>query len=272
MQTWYKDGLLPPDLPVRREEDQEYMLLKDLRAQSVDPTHPFRSPPPPLKNFNLPTEPVKPLLDPISLLTQHRRYGPPALFFTSRGGHSTSVVDARGRSVLRGRLHWSVDEEEDFSVYGNRLGDVKRVEAFDIGDTTVIAAVRQGGLEVTDVVDALTTPGDFCRSVLPNYKPHPSAISRRGPFVWRVGSPVSAFTAGPVSSDKSLFSTSAGGKKQGLGKSSSTKNETALGNADDYEGRQHEELLFLGRVDDSVYFCERSNGSFRILRLCPVPT
>ncbi|KAF7326880.1 Kinase-like protein [Mycena venus] len=47
MQAWYRDGLLPPDLPVRREEDTEYMLLKDLRLQSVDPTYPFRVPPPP---------------------------------------------------------------------------------------------------------------------------------------------------------------------------------------------------------------------------------
>ncbi|KAL5535319.1 hypothetical protein ACEPAF_3413 [Sanghuangporus sanghuang] len=273
MQTWYKDGLLPPDLPVRREEDQDYILLKDLRSQSVDPTHPFRPPPPPLKSFSLPAEPVKPLLDPISLLTQDRRYGPPALFFTSRGGHSTSVVDARGRSVLRGRLHWSIDEEEDLSVYGNRLGDVKRLEPFDVGKTTVVAAVRQGGLEVTDVVDALTTPGDFSRPVLPNFKLHPSAISRRGPFVWRVGSPLSAFAVGPVSSDKSLSAASTG-KKQGLGlgKSSSVKNDSALGNADDYEGHQHEELLYLGRVADTVYFCERSNGSFRILRLCPFST
>ena len=46
MQAWYRDGLLPPDLPVRREEDTEYILLKDLRLQCVDPTHPFRSSPP----------------------------------------------------------------------------------------------------------------------------------------------------------------------------------------------------------------------------------
>lgn len=270
MQTWYKDGLLPPDLPVRREEDEDYILLKDLRAQSVDPAHPFRPPPPPLKNFSLPSEPVRPLLDPISLLTQQRRYGPPALFFTSRGGHSTTVVDARGRSVLRGRLHWSIDEEEDFSVYGNRLGDVKRLEAFDIGDTAVIAAVRQGGLEVTNVADALMSPGDMSRPALPNFKPHQSTVSRRGPFVWRVGAPLAAFAAGPISSDKILLSTPSGKKQGGVGIGKSTgKNELALGNADDYEGRQHEELLFLGRIGETVYFCERSNGSFRILRLCP---
>jgi hypothetical protein len=102
MQTWYRDSLLPLDLPVRREEDTEYILLRDLRAQSVDPSHPFRPPPPPLNvpSFTLVPDPVKPLLPPISLLTQARHYGPPALFFTSRGGHSTTIVDARGRSVL----------------------------------------------------------------------------------------------------------------------------------------------------------------------------
>ena len=272
MQTWYKDGLLPPDLPVRREEDDEYILLKDLRAQSVDPAHPFRSPPPPLRSFALPAESHKPLLDPLSLLTQHRRYGPPALFFTTRGGHSTSIVDAKGRSVLRGRLHWSNDEEEDFSFYGTKLGDVKRLEAFDIGLGAVLAAVRKGGLEVTDFGDALLSPGDCSRSHLPNFKTNPSSINRRGPFVWRVGTPLSAFASGPVSSDKvsAVSALGLGHKKQGLGKSPA-RNEFAMSN-DEPDGRQNEELLHLGRVDDNVYFCERSNGSFRILRLCPLHT
>ncbi|GLB36301.1 putative GYF domain containing protein [Lyophyllum shimeji] len=81
MQAWYKDGLLPPDLPVRREEEDTYMLLKDLRLQSVDPTHPFKSPPPrPAPTTatapNVP-ETEKPLLPPISLLAQPRHFGPP---------------------------------------------------------------------------------------------------------------------------------------------------------------------------------------------------
>ncbi|KAH8120099.1 hypothetical protein DFH11DRAFT_32284 [Phellopilus nigrolimitatus] len=269
MQTWYKDGLLPPDLPVRREEDLDYVLLKDLRAQSVDPSHPFRSPPPPLNNFNLPHEQVKPLLEPISLLTQSRRYGPPALFYTTRGGHSTSIVDARGRSILRGRLQWSADDDENFA-YGSRLGDVKRLETFDVENRAVIAAVRQGGLEVTEIADALMVPGDLSRPLLPNFKPHPSSVSRRNPFVWKVGSPLSAFAAGPVSSTTLLDLQTPVSKKQVLGTGKSpAKSEFALGNADDYEGRQHDELLFLGRVGENVYFCERSNGSFRILRLCP---
>ncbi|KAI5122559.1 hypothetical protein M0805_004778 [Coniferiporia weirii] len=270
MQTWYKDGLLPPDLPVRREEDTEYCLLKDLRAHSVDPSHPFRARPPPLKSFSFPSEPVKPLLDPISLLTQPRRYGPPALFYTTRGGHSTSIVDARGRSVLRGRLQWSIDEDENFSAYGNRLGDVKRLEAFDIDSNAVIVAIRQGGLEVTEVADALMGPGDLSRALLPNFHPNQSSVSRRSPFIWKIGSPLSAFAVGPVSSEQKTNAQAPNYKKHGLGIGKPPpKNEFALGNSDDYEGRQHEELLFLGRVDDNVYFCERSNGSFRILRLCP---
>ena len=41
MQAWYKDGLLSPDLPVRREGDEEYILLAELRLQCADPTQPF---------------------------------------------------------------------------------------------------------------------------------------------------------------------------------------------------------------------------------------
>lgn len=273
MQTWYKEGLLPPDLPIRREEDADFTLLKDLRTQCVDPSHPFRSPPPPLKTVGLSLDDAKPLLEPISLLTQPRRYGPPALFYTTRGGHSTSIVDARGRSVLRGRLRWTVDDDDNFTIYGGgRLGDVKRLEAFDVEKSAVIVAIRRGGLEAVDAADALVNPGDHSRSVLPNYKPNPSAVSRRAPFVWKVGSPLSAFAAGPVSSDKPLIEQTPSKKYGlvGLGGKSPAKSEFALGNADDYEGRQDEELLFLGRVDDNVYFCERSNGSFRVLRLCPI--
>lgn len=262
---------MPPDLPVRREEDEEYILLKDLRAQSVDPSHPFRSTPPPLHSFSLPAEAPKPLLEPISLLTQHRRYGPPALFFTTRGGHSTSIVDSKGRSVLRGRLHWSNDDNEDVSFFGSRLGDVKRLEAFDVGQGAVLAAVRKGGLEVTDFSDALLSPGDCSRAQLPNYKPNLSSVSRRSPFVWRVGYPLSAFASGPISSEKVTTSvvTAPLSKKQGLGKLPA-RSEFALGTTDDPDGKQNEELLHLGRVGENVYFCERSNGSFRILRLCPI--
>lgn len=271
MQTWYKDGLLPPDLPVRREEDLDFTQLKDLRAQSVDPSHPFRSLPPPLDCVSTINENVKPLLDPISLLTQPRHYGPPALFFTTRGGHSTSIVDSRGRSVLKGRIQWSADEEENFSFYYGRLGDVKRLEAFDVQNKAVIVAVRQGGLEVIEVGDALMRPGDLSRSYLPHFQPSPSTTNRREPFVWRIGSPLSHFASGPISSaPPSLPQTPNKKQHLGIGKSPA-KSDFALGVSDDYESRINEELLFLGRNDDNVYFCERSNGSFRILRLCPNP-
>ena len=157
MQSWYRDRLLPPDLPVRREEDTKYTMLKDLRAQSVDPTHPFRPPPPPISDGQSPpsfTDAPKPLLEPLSLLTQPRHYGPPALFFTTRGGHSTAIVDSRGRSVLKGRLNWSMDDDDDI-FYARRLGDVKHLEAFDVKASAVIVAVRQGGLEVADIGDSL---------------------------------------------------------------------------------------------------------------------
>ena len=271
MQTWYKDGLLPPDLPVRREEDPDFILLKDLRAQSVDPSHPFRSLPPPLNCVTDMNENVKPLLDPLSLLTQPRHYGPPALFFTTRGGHSTSVVDSRGRSVLKGRIQWSADDEENFSFYGGRLGDVKRLEAFDVQDKAVIVAIRQGGLEATEVGDALMRPGDLSRTYMPHFQPPPSSTRRREPFVWRIGSPLSHFASGPISSSPpSLPQTPSKKPHHVIGKSPA-KSDYALGVSDDFESRYHEELLSLGRNDDDVYFCERSNGSFRILRLCPNP-
>lgn len=261
--------MLPPDLPVRREEDIEYILLKDLRAQSVDPSHPFRPPPPPLNRLSLFTDPVKPLLDPISLLTQPRHYGPPALFFTTRGGHSTSIVDARGRSILKGRLQWSIDDEEDFSSYGGRLGDVRRLEAFDVDNKVVVVAIRQGGLEVAEVADALLKPGDHSRSLLPNFQPPPSSTNRRESFIWRIGYPLSPFSSGAVSSSPpTLPQTPSKKHSLGVGKSPA-KNDFALGTSDDYESRLHEELIFLGRHDENIYFCERSNGSFRILRLCP---
>ena len=105
MQAWYKQGLLPPDLPIRREEDEEFTLLKELRLQSVDPAQPFSFPPTPPPPPPVPPPPAeKPLLSPISLLAQPRHFGPPALFFSSRGGHSTTVVDSRGRSVLKGKF------------------------------------------------------------------------------------------------------------------------------------------------------------------------
>ncbi|KAF8078464.1 hypothetical protein FPV67DRAFT_56227 [Lyophyllum atratum] len=275
MQAWYKDGLLPPDLPVRREEDDAYMLLKDLRLQSVDPTHPFRSPPPPAAPTATASgifESEKPLLHPISLLAQPRHFGPPALFFSSRGGHSTAIVDARGRSVLKGRFVWSSDEQDEDSkpVLIGRMGDIKRLEALDVKDRAVLVAMRQGGLEAVDLSDALLRPADESRTVLPQFAPPTSNINRRAPFVWKIGTPVSSSsTTATVLSSKGKGSHGPlSGKKMSTGptKSPAGRSEFSLG---DVELEAHDEVLFLGRKDDEIYFCERNVASFRILRLCP---
>lgn len=269
MQTWFKDGLLPPDLPVRREEDTEFIYLQDLRLRSVDPSHPFRPTPPPLNSpiLPLPNETVKPLLQPISLLTQPKRYGPPALFYSTRGGHSTAIVDARGRAVLKGRITWSPDDDV------SRLGDVKRLESFDIGKRAVMVAIRQGGIEVVDVGDALLRPAEHSRTVLPHYTCSSSSFSRRDNLVWKIGSPLDPVASNPVSSDALPGQTLlVPPKKSGLGSGRSpTRLELSIA-GDELEHRFYDELLFLGRHQDNIYFCEKTNGSYRILRLCPIVT
>ncbi|KAJ7655016.1 hypothetical protein DFH06DRAFT_487928 [Mycena polygramma] len=279
MQAWYKDGLLPPDLPVRKEEDVDYMLLKDLRLQSVDPAHPFRVPPPPAQpsaTDSAFSQPEKPLLSPISLLAQPRHFGPPALFFSTRGGHSTAIVDARGRSVLKGRFMWSDDGEgEDAKAVSlGRMGDVKRLEAFDVKDRSVLVAMRQGGLEAVDLSDALLKPADESRTVLPQFSPPPSNINRRGPFVWKIGTPVAASaTSSTILSSKTKgggFS-HIPGKKASSGSTKSPVGRTEFSIGDNAESEVVDEVLFLGRKDDEIYICERNAGSFRILRLSVGP-
>ncbi|KAG6836818.1 hypothetical protein H0H93_002840 [Arthromyces matolae] len=273
MQVWYKDGLLPLDLPVRREEDDTFILLKDLRLQSVDPTHPFRPPPPTATPMLVETAAVgtaRPLLSPLSLLAQPRHFGPPALFFSSRGGHSTAIVDARGRSVLKGRFMWSSDgpeEDTKASLFG-RMGDIKRLEALDVDDRSVLVAMRQGGLEAVDLSDALLRPGDDSRTVLPQFTPPISNVNRRAPFVWKIGMPVPATptTATILSRAKGSTSQMPGRKSSATTKSPTARSEFSLGDA---ELDSQDEVLFLGRKDDDIYFCERNAGSFRILRLCP---
>ncbi|KAG7450356.1 uncharacterized protein BT62DRAFT_927665 [Guyanagaster necrorhizus] len=275
MQAWYKDGLLPPDLPVRREEDSDFMLLKDLRLQSVDPTHPFRTVSPQVQDISPPPlfQPSdKPLLKPISLLSQPRHFGPPALFFSSRGGHSTTIVDNRGRSVLKGRFVWSKDAQED-SKHATpfRMGDVKRLEAFDVKDRSVLVAMRQGGLEAVDLSDALLKPGDESRTALPQYNPSSSNFNRRGPFVWKIGTPISGSSSSAVLPSKpkiSHYSHYTSGKKTSSGPSKSPAGRTEF-NVGHIESEMNDEVLFLGRKDDEIYICERNAGSFRILRLCP---
>ncbi|TFK41007.1 hypothetical protein BDQ12DRAFT_733353 [Crucibulum laeve] len=272
MQAWYKDGLLPPDLPVRREEETEFMLLKDLRLQSVDPTQPFRSP----ALISTPAfsvevqESEKPLLPPISLLSQPRHFGPPALFFSSRGGHSTAIVDVRGRSVLKGRFIWSNDEpgEDSKPSSVNKMGDVKRLEAFDVKNRSVLVAMRQGGLEAVDLGDALLKPADESRTALPQFHPPPNIINRRAPFVWKIGSPITSPSTA-MESNPSKYKASAN-KKPSIGSTKVPAGRTDTLNGDSDVDIQ-DEVLFLGRKDDEIYICERNAGSFRILRLSPDP-
>jgi hypothetical protein len=271
MQTWYKDGLLPLDLPVRREEETEYTLLRELRQQSVDPSQPFKSPM--LSAALTPFPDVnKPLLTPISLLAQPKHFGPPPLFYSSRGGHSTAIVDARGRSVLKGRFMWTEDDDSVSKPLGlPRMGDVKRVEAFDVqDDRAVLVAMRQGGLEVVDLGDALLKPADESRSALPQFAASPSSISRRGAFVWRIGTPVTTSDTKPEETSLVLPTRTrtrdTHAKKLSTGPTGRAEYGAGDGHGDDLK----DEVLFLGRNEDEVYMCERNAGSFRILRLCPI--
>ncbi|TCD66373.1 hypothetical protein EIP91_001422 [Steccherinum ochraceum] len=271
MQAWYQDGLLPPELPVRREEDTDYLLLKDLRLQSIDPTHPFRSSPPPpthTQAMPLPLDESKPLLQPISLLRQPRLFGPPALFYSTRGGHSTAIVDARGRSVLKNRFQWSPDDAE-YDI-GMRLGDVKRLEAFDVEDRAVLVAMRQGGLEAVDFGDALLRPADFSRTVYPTFNPPLSSINRRGAYIWRIGTPISSSAgSSPVVGLPSKFPAHRlQPKKQSTGPAKSPARSDFYPNSTgDVDASSDEEMLFLARRNDEIFMCERRTGSFRILRL-----
>ena len=259
MQAWYKDGLLPLDLPVRCEEATTYTLLRDLRLQSVDPTHPFRLPLSQVASETSLQSSEKPLLSPISLLAQPRHFGPPALFFSSRGGHSTAIVDARGRSVLKGRFMWSLDDPLE-----NRMGDIKRLEAFDVKDRSVLVAMRQGGLEVVDLRDALLRPADESRTTLPQFNPAMSTINRRAPFVWKIGTPISTLPCSSTTIPVIPKHT----KKQSSGPARSPVGRSDYSLGDSGPDCQ-EDVLFLGRKDDEMYLCERNAGAFRILKLGP---
>lgn len=274
MQAWYKDGLLPPDLPVRKEEEEEFVLLKDLRQQSLDPVHPFRSapppPPPPVQPGSSLADASKPLLQPISLLMQPRHFGPPALFYSSRGGHSTSIVDSRGRAVLKGRFVWNADEDEANSKPGSqRMGDLKRLETFDIQGRSVIVAVRQGGVQAMDYGDALFKPADESRSTLPVFCPPPSNTNRRLPFVWKLGTSITPGTHEPAPPpSKPRTGTGQLSRKASYPSGKPTARGEMISSADG-DSDVGDEVLFLGRSGDDLYLCERNAGTFRILRLCP---
>ncbi|KAF9056319.1 hypothetical protein BJ165DRAFT_1432592 [Panaeolus papilionaceus] len=269
MQAWFKDGLLPLDLPVRREDDTEYILLKDLRLQCVDPTQPFRTASTTTSSSatSLQQKEVVPLLSPISLLTQPKHFGPPALFFSSRGGHSTSIVDARGRSVLKGRFFWTNDEEKS----SGKMGDIKRLEAFDVKDRSVLVAMRQGGLEVVDLGDALLKPADESRTILPHYNPPINNTNRRKPFVWKIGTPLLSspnnFDSVVIKGKTSNVSTQ--GRKSSLNPTRNYGVKSDLLSSNEVDVCSQDEVLFLGRKEDEVYLCEKNATSFRILRLSP---
>ncbi|EKM83755.1 hypothetical protein AGABI1DRAFT_66685 [Agaricus bisporus var. burnettii JB137-S8] len=285
MQAWNRDGLLPCDLPICREGETEYTLLKDLKLQCVDPAHPFRSlptPPTPTnavypdcnstdKESTTSTAIEKPLLEPISLLAQPKYFGPPALFFSSRGGHSTSIVDARGRSVLKSRFIWSNDDSREESMVPiGKMGDIKHLEAFDVKDRSILIAMRQGGLEAVDLNDALLRPADQSRTILPSFNPPSLTTNRRSPFVWKIGTPVDSTGAALSLKGKSGIP-----RKTGIGIAKSTTNSQIYGGnggggyGGDVDMDFNDDVLFLGRKADEIYFCERNAGSFRILKLCP---
>jgi hypothetical protein len=280
MHAWYREALLPPDLPVRREEDTEFVLLKDLRQHCVDPSQPFG----PASTRPVPEGPPlnstcagKPLLRPISLLSQPKLFGPPPLFYSSRGGHSTTIVDGRGRTVLKDRFLWTPDEQDvdRQPVSLGRLGDVKRLEAFDsVQGRSVLVAIRQGGFEAVDLSDALLRPADASRDVLPHFTAPPFQMNRRKIFTWRIGSQASStstVSGGMTIISRSSSRPSAPAKKPntGLGKSSA-RLEFGGGDVDGEQIRN--EIIFLGRQDDNVYLCERDGEAFRVLLLSPLGT
>ena len=277
MHAWYREALLPPDLPVRREEETEFVLLKDLRQHCVDPSQPFGSAScrAIAGESSSDSSPCigKPLLQPISLLSQSRLFGPPALFFSSRGGHSTAIVDGRGRSVLKDRFFWTTDDDVDGQLlHSGRLGDIKRLEAFDLQDRSVLVAMRQGGFEAVDLADGLLRPADSSRDVLPHFTAPPFQMSRRKIFTWRIGSPPSSSSSASVTvttlpRNSSRHNISA--RRPGAGKASARQEH---GNGD-FEGEHsRSEILFLGRQDDNVYLCERDGETFRVLQLSPLDT
>lgn len=286
MQSWFRDGFLPLDLPVRRDFETEYTPLKDLCSQSRDATSPFQpelvpdsadasratSPNPRLPPHahsqavtELPHDP-KFLLSPVSLLTQPKHYGPPALFFSTRGGHSTTIVDARGKSVLKNRVVWNSDEADAGSPSISKMGDVKRLEAFDVNNRAVLVALRQGGFEAADVGDAMLAPADASRLAFPQFHPASSAVNRRSTFLWRIGSSVS-----DVNSRSSFdpATTNCNGTTPNLVKAPTRREERGTSYESEDEFTPDQEMIFLARNGDEVYFCERGIGSFRILRLSP---
>jgi len=179
--------------------------------------------------------------------------------------------------VLKDRFLWTPDEldlDGQPASFG-RLGDVKRLEAFDgVQGRSVLVAIRQGGFEAVDLGDALLRPADASRDVLPHFMTPPFQMNRRKVFTWRIGSPISSRSSGSVTvtmipRNSSRSSVSAKKVNTGQGKSSA-RLESGGG---DVEGEHtRNEIIFLGRHDDNVYLCERDGETFRVLLLSPLDT
>jgi hypothetical protein len=148
------------------------------------------------------------------------------------------------------------------------MGDVKRLEAFDVHDRAVIVAMRHGGLEAMDLGDALLKPADESRTVLPQFAPPPSHTNRRGPFVWRIGTPITSSLASSAALSNKSKGSLLSAKKQNAGAGKSLA-RTEISPGGDGESDSLDEVMFLGRKRDEMYLCERNAGTFRILRLAP---
>ncbi|KAF8337515.1 uncharacterized protein EI90DRAFT_3043230 [Cantharellus anzutake] len=281
MYNWLRDGFLPPNLPLRQDNEATFITLRALQDSRPGVENPFAPSESNLEPFpskttsaNITSHRIplpEYLLSPISLLAQPRHFGPPALFFSSRGGHITSIVDGRGRSVLKGKFIWNSDRSRD-PQSPLPLGDVRRLEAFDSKDNhAVLVAIRHGGIEAVNMSDALLQPADQSRTSLPFFNSPNIATSRRRNFVWRMGSPVEDVSSSNLSNHgiSSKRETALPRKSVTLSKKigSMKRTDGTKENEESPLPLSDNEILFLGRWGDHVYLCERTADSFRILRL-----
>jgi hypothetical protein len=178
---------------------------------------------------------------------------------------------------LKDRFLWTPDEMDmdGQTVSSGRLGDVKRLEAFDLQDRSVLVAMRQGGFEAVGLSDALLRPADGSREVLPHFTTPPFQMNRRKIFTWRIGSPVPSTSSTPTTPVTAITTTPRTCSRQSLpikkacnaqGKSSA---QPEFGYTEVEGEHTGNEIMFLGRQDDNVYLCERYGETFRILRLSP---
>ena len=117
-----------------------------------------------------------------------------------------------------------------------------------------------------EVGDALLRPADYSRTLLPHFQPPGSSVSRRGPFVWKIGAPLvpTTATATAISSTGTALPP---GKPPPRKKQSTGPRPEHLGDGGGED--LQEEVLYLGRKENELYLCERRLTSFRILRLSP---